>query len=155
MPSQAAMDVADGAADGEGGEELVAGHVERSGGEDEGAERHGRRQDGGQGYGEDGVVLHPFADAFEDAWGDTLFEEGHAAGVSYLMAEVSAEGGADGGEEDEEEHVPCWAARTMIMMSVMPGMGSGTKEQSTMETRKTPKTPKLRTKCRKGLRVRR
>ena len=30
--------MADGAADGEGGEELVAGHVERSGGEDEGAE---------------------------------------------------------------------------------------------------------------------
>jgi hypothetical protein len=30
------------------------------------------------------------------------------------------------------------------MMSVMPGMGSGTKEESTIETRKRPKIPRLK-----------
>ncbi len=42
------------------------------------------------------------------------------------------------------------AARTTIMMSVMPGMGRGTKEESTMETRKRPKRPKLKRKCISG-----
>ena len=55
--------VADAAADGEGDEELVAGHVERAGGEDEGRERHGGWEDCGKSDGEDGVVLHPVADA--------------------------------------------------------------------------------------------
>src|ERR1700727_1776700 len=41
----------------------------------------------------------------------------------------------------------------MIMMSVMPGRGSGTKELSTIDTRKTPKIPKLKSRCRKGLRA--
>jgi hypothetical protein len=39
------------------------------------------------------------------------------------------------------------------MMSVTPGNGSGTKELSTMETRKTPKSPKLKRKWRNGLRA--
>ncbi len=95
-----------------------------------GRERHGRRKDGGQRDGEDGVVLHPVADAFEDARGDALFEEGHASGLADLVAEVSAEGRAGGGEQDEEEpRCRAGAAMTMIMMSVMPGMGSGTKER--------------------------
>ena len=67
--------VADEAADGEGDHELAAGHLERAGGEDEGAERHGRREDGGEGDGEDGVVLHPAGDASEDARRDVLFDE--------------------------------------------------------------------------------
>ena len=50
----------------------------------------------------------------------------------------------------------CWRADiTMIMMSVMPGRGSGTNELSTIETRKTPKMPKLKSRCRRGLRARR
>ena len=40
-------------------------------------------------------LLHPVADAFEDARGDALFEEGHAAALADLMAEVSAECGAE------------------------------------------------------------
>src|SRR5260370_30107866 len=31
-----------------------------------------------------------------------------------------------------------------IMMSVTPGIGRGTKDESTMETRKTPKRPRLK-----------
>jgi hypothetical protein len=91
------------AADGEGSEELFSRHVQSACGEDEGAERHGRRQDGGEGHGEDGVVLHPVADALEDAGRDVLFDEGHAAGLADLVAEVSAERGACGGEENQQE----------------------------------------------------
>ena len=84
-------DVTQRAADGEGDHEFFSRHVERAGGKNEGAERHGRRKDGGQGDGEDGVVLHPVADGFEDAWWDAFFEEGHASALADLMAEVSAE----------------------------------------------------------------
>ena len=72
-------DVANAAADGEGGEELVAGHVERAGGEYEGRERHGGREDGGKGDGEDGVVFHPVANAVEDSGWNAFFDEGRAA----------------------------------------------------------------------------
>ncbi len=51
------------------------------------------------------MVLHPVADAVEDARGDALLEEGHAAGLADLVAEVSAERGAGGGDQDEEEPV--------------------------------------------------
>jgi hypothetical protein len=36
------------------------------------------------------------------------------------------------------------------MMSVMPGMGSGTNEESTIDTRKRPKTPRLKTRWKSG-----
>jgi hypothetical protein len=36
------------------------------------------------------------------------------------------------------------------MMSVMPGTGRGTKEESTIETAKRPKRPKPKRKCRSG-----
>src|SRR5215471_9484091 len=36
------------------------------------------------------------------------------------------------------------------MMSVMPGMGRGTKEESTMETRNRPKAPRLRTRWKRA-----
>jgi len=97
--------MADGAADGEGGEELGPRHLEYAGGEDEGAERHRWREQRGEGHGEDGVLLHPGADALEDAWRDVFFEEGHATGLADLVAEVAAERGACGGEQDEEDGV--------------------------------------------------
>ena len=93
------------AADGEGGEELVARHLERACGQHEGRERHGRRQDGGQRDREDGVRLHPVADGLEEARGDVFFEEGHAAGLADLVAEEAAEERAGGGRADEEEEI--------------------------------------------------
>ena len=36
------------------------------------------------------------------------------------------------------------------MISVMPGMGSGTKDESTMATRKRPKMPRLRKRWKRG-----
>jgi hypothetical protein len=36
------------------------------------------------------------------------------------------------------------------MMSVMPGTGRGTNEESTIETAKRPKRPKPKRKCRRG-----
>ena len=51
------------------------------------------------------MALHPLADAFEDARGDALFEEGHAAALADLIAEVSADRGAGGGEQNEQEQV--------------------------------------------------
>lgn len=92
-----------GSAEGEGGEELSLRHFEGAGGEDEGGEGHGGREDGGEGDGDEGVVLHPSGDAFEDARGHVFLEELHAAGVSDLVAEVSADRGAEGGGEHEEE----------------------------------------------------
>jgi hypothetical protein len=47
--------------------------------------------------------LHPLADALEDAGWDMHFEEGHTAGMTHLVAEVSAQGGAAGGAKDEQE----------------------------------------------------
>ena len=41
----------------------------------------------------------------EDAGWDALLEEGHAAGVSDLVADVAADGRAGGGEQDEQEDV--------------------------------------------------
>src|SRR5436305_41693 len=41
------------------------------------------------------------------------------------------------------------AAKRTIMTSVTPGMGRGTKEESTMETRKRPARPRPRKKCTK------
>jgi hypothetical protein len=98
-------DVTEASTDGEGDHEFFARHLERARCENEGAERHGRGQDGGQRDGEDGVAFHPLADAFEDAWRDAFFEESHAAALADHMAEVSAERGADGGEQNEEDYV--------------------------------------------------
>jgi hypothetical protein len=42
------------------------------------------------------------------------------------------------------------AAIRMSMMSVMPGMGRGTKDESTMATKKRPKRPRLRTRWKSG-----
>jgi len=97
--------VADGAADGEGDHEFFSRHVERACSEDEGAQRHGRRKDGGEGDGEDGVALHPVAYALEDACGDVFFEEGHAAALTDLVAKISAECGACGCKKDEQDDV--------------------------------------------------
>ncbi len=97
--------VTGGSADGEGGHEGLLRHLECSRSKDEGRERHGRGQDGGKGDGQDGVALHPIADAVEDARGDALLEEGDAAGLADLIAEVSAGCGAKGGDQNEEEPV--------------------------------------------------
>ncbi len=66
----------------------------------------------------------------------------------------------DGGQGDGEDGVVFHPladaledARGNAMMSVTPGRGRGIKELSTMETRKTPKNPKLKRKCTKGLRA--
>ena len=76
-----------------------------------------------------------------------LFEEGHTARLANLIAEICADGRAKGRYDDEGEPIgERGAARTTIMMSVTPGMGSGTKDESTMETRKSPKSPKLKKK---------
>jgi hypothetical protein len=53
-----------------------------SGDEDEGRERHGWREDGREGDGEDGVVLHPVGDTGEDGFGDVFFKKGEAAGLA-------------------------------------------------------------------------
>jgi hypothetical protein len=92
-------------ADGEGDHKFFTRHPECARGKDEGAERHRRRKDGGQGDREDGVAFHPLADAFEDARGDAFFEEGHAAALADQMAEVSAERGAHGGEENQQDDI--------------------------------------------------
>ena len=92
-------------ADGEGPHEGFAGHAHGSGGEDEGRERHGWRENGGERDGEDGVVLHPLGDAGEDAGGDVLFEELHATGLTGGVGKQASEGGADGGDDDEEDGV--------------------------------------------------
>ena len=97
--------VAGGAADGEGGHELLLRHLERTGGENERRERHRRWEDGRQRDGEDGVALHPLADAAEDARGDASFEKGDAARLADLVAEISANGRAGSGDEDEDEPV--------------------------------------------------
>ena len=97
--------VAEEAADGEGCHEFFARHADGSGGEDEGRERHGRRQQGGERDGEDGVLLHPGGDALEDAGGDMLFEEGHATGLAGGVGEEASEGGAGGGDGDEQDGV--------------------------------------------------
>ena len=97
--------VACGAADGEGGHEGLLRHLECACGEDEGRERHGWREDGGEGYGEDCVALHPVTDAVEDARGDAFFEEGYAAGLADLIAEVSADCRAQCGDRDQEKPV--------------------------------------------------
>ena len=94
-----------GAADSEGDHELLARHVERAGSENERAEWHGRRKNSWESNGEDGVVSHPVADAFEDAGGDVFFKEGHASALAYLMAEVSAKCRAGRGEENEQDDV--------------------------------------------------
>ena len=98
-------DVANRAADGEGEHEFFSRHVERARGEDEGAERHRRRKDRRKRNGEDCMALHPFADAFEDAGGDAFFEKRHAAALTDLIAEESAERGASGCEKNEEDDV--------------------------------------------------
>ena len=101
--------VAQAAADGEGGEEFVARHLERAGGEDEGAESG---MGGGRMAGRATERMAWFSIQLQTRLkmrgGDVLFEEGHAAGLADLVAEVSAERGADGGEQDEEE--PGWRA---------------------------------------------
>jgi hypothetical protein len=97
--------VAREAAEGEGSHEFFARHADGAGGEDEGGERHRRREDGGQGDGEDGVGFHPGGDAGEDAGGDVLFEEGHASGLTGGVGEASSDGGAEGGDGDEEDGV--------------------------------------------------
>ena len=111
----------------------------------------GGGQNGGKGDGEDGVALHPVADTVEDARGDALLEEGDAAGLADLIAEVSAGRGAKGVRSGRGRNQLLWrAARTTIMMSVMPGTGRWTKEESTTETRKSPKRPKPKRKCNRG-----
>jgi hypothetical protein len=97
--------VARQAAEGEGPHEFFARHVHGAGGEDEGRERHGRRQDGGERDGEDGVLFHPDGDAFEDARGDVFLEEGHASGLTGGVGEEAADGGAEGRDGDEEDGV--------------------------------------------------
>ena len=81
-------------------------------------------------------------DAFEDAGRGALFDEGHAAGLADLVGEPAAERGADGGDGDEEEGVGVAGGEEDEMISVTPGMGRGTNEESTMETRKMPTRPK-------------
>ena len=93
------------AADGEGPHEFFARHVDGAGDEDEGRERHRRREDGGQRDGEDGVLFHPGGDAFEDAGGDVFFEELHAAGLTGCVGEEASDGRTDGGDGDEEDGV--------------------------------------------------
>ena len=97
--------VADEAADGEGQHEFFARHVHGAGGKDEGRERHGRREQGGQRDGEDGMVFHPGGDAAENSFGDVLLEEGHAAGLADGVGEEASDGGAERGDGDEEEDV--------------------------------------------------
>ena len=97
--------VADEAADGESPHEFFARHVNGAGGQDEGRERHGRRKKRGERDGEDGVVFHPFGDAAEDAFGNVLFEEGHAAGLADCVGEEASNGGAESGDGDEEKDV--------------------------------------------------
>jgi hypothetical protein len=93
------------AAEGEGPHKFLARHVDGSGGEDEGRERHRRGKDGGQRDGEDGVGLHPVGDALEDAGGDVFFEELHASGLTGGVGEESADGGTEGGDGDEQDGV--------------------------------------------------
>jgi hypothetical protein len=97
--------VAQEAREGESPHELFARHVDGTGDQDEGRERHGRGKQGRQGDGEDGVVLHPVGDAVEDGFGDVLFEEAEPARLADGVREEAAQGGADGGESDEEEDV--------------------------------------------------
>jgi hypothetical protein len=97
--------VADQPADGEGPHEFLARHVHRSGGQDEGRERHRGWEQRGQRDGEDGVLFHPGGHAAEDAFGDVLFEEGHASGLTGGVGEEASDGGADGGDGDEQDGV--------------------------------------------------
>jgi hypothetical protein len=98
-------DVAGEPAKGEGGQEFFARHADGSGGEDEGAERHGRREDCRERDGEDGVGFHPGGDAGEDGGGDVLFQEGHASGLTGGVGEEASDGRAEGGDGDEEDGV--------------------------------------------------
>ena len=98
-------DVTQASTDGEGDHEFFSRHLECARCEDEGAERHGRRKDGGQGDGEDGVGFHPLADALEGARGNTFLEEGHAAALADQMAEVSPDRGAGSGEQNQQDDV--------------------------------------------------
>ena len=97
--------MAQAAADGEGEHEGAEAHFERSGRENEGAERHRWGQDGGKRDGEDGVRLHPVGDPFEDAFGSAFLDEGEAAGLSDAVGEPAAESGAGGGGGDEQDGV--------------------------------------------------
>ena len=92
--------------------------------------------------GEAWVPLHPAADGLEDARRDVLLQEGHAAALADLVAEEAAEKLPAVAAATSRMRLAWRAASTTIMMSVMPGMGSGTKDESTMETRKTPTMPK-------------
>jgi hypothetical protein len=92
-------------AGGEGDHELLQRHFERAGGEDEGAERHRRRQNGGERDGEDGVRFHPSADSLEDARRDAFFDEGHASGLADTPGEPAAECGAGSRDGDEQEGI--------------------------------------------------
>jgi hypothetical protein len=49
------------------------------------------------------VIFHPVADAFKDTRRNVFFQEGHAAALADLIAEVSAERGACRGEQDEQD----------------------------------------------------
>ena len=69
-----------------------------------------------------------------------VFEEGHAAGVADLVAEVSAERGAVVAKRIRRNQLACCAAKTMIMMSVMPGTGRGTNDESTVDTNESEET---------------
>ncbi len=97
--------VAQEAADDKGGHEFFALHVYGPGDEDEGRERHRRREQRGQSDGEDGVVFHPAGDGLEEAFGDVLFKEGHAPGAASGVGEIASDGGAQRGEADEKEEV--------------------------------------------------
>jgi len=96
-------DVAHASTAGEGDHELLQRHLECPRGQDKGAERHGRRKEGGQGDREDCVALHPVAYAFEDVRIDAFFEEGHAAALADQMAQVSADRGSHGGKQYKED----------------------------------------------------
>jgi len=87
------------------------------------------------------VRLHPVADPLEDARWDVLFEEVHASGLADLVADGTAEKGAESAAPTRRKRLVCWAARTTIMMSVMPGWAAD-EEESTMETSRTPMSPK-------------
>jgi len=97
--------VTDETADGEGPHKFFARHVDGAGGQDEGGERHRRRQKRGEGDGEDGVVCHPVGHAAEDSLGDVLLEEGHTAGLTDGVGEESSDGRAQGGDGDQEKDV--------------------------------------------------
>ena len=97
--------VAEETAEGEGPHEGGAGHVDCSGGKDEGREWHGRRDERGERDGEDGVGFHPVGDAGEYVGRDVFFEELHASGLTGDVGEIASGGGAEGGDGDEEDGV--------------------------------------------------